>query len=39
MRKLLEDAGLTHEVRCDSAGIIGYHAGDPPDPRMHAAGR
>lgn len=39
MRKLLEDAELIHEVRCDSAGIIGYHTGDPPDPRMYAAGR
>ncbi len=38
MRKLLRDAGLADEVLCDSAGIIGYHAGEPPDARMRAAG-
>ncbi len=39
MRKLLEDAGLADQVRCDSAGIFGYHTGEPPDSRMTAAGR
>ncbi|MDQ8181897.1 low molecular weight protein-tyrosine-phosphatase [Pelagicoccus sp. SDUM812005] len=39
MRKLLEDAGLGDTVLCDSAGTIGYHTGNPPDPRMSAAGR
>ena len=39
MRKLLEEAGLEQEVRCDSAGTIGYHEGNPPDPRMTEAGR
>ncbi len=39
MRKLLQDAGLADAVRCDSAGTIGYHTGNSPDPRMSAAGR
>jgi len=39
MRKLLEDADLSDRVRCDSAGTIGYHVGNPPDPRMSSAGR
>lgn len=38
MRKLLQDAGLADEVVCDSAGIIGYHVGEPPDARMRTAG-
>ncbi len=39
MRRQLEQAGLADAVRCDSAGTIGYHAGNPPDPRMAVAGR
>nr|WP_281384346.1 low molecular weight protein-tyrosine-phosphatase [Pelagicoccus albus] len=39
MRKLLEDAGLADSVKCDSAGTIGYHTGNPPDPRMTVAGK
>lgn len=39
MRKLLEEAGLDSDINCDSAGTIGYHRGNPPDPRMSAAGR
>lgn len=39
MRKLLKDAGLGEDVVCDSAGIMGYHLGEPPDARMIAAGR
>ena len=39
MRKLLEDASLANEIRCDSAGTIGYHTGHPPDSRMILAGR
>ena len=35
MRALLERAGLAGEV--DSAGTMGYHVGDPPDPRSQAA--
>lgn len=39
MRRLLEDAGLADAVRCDSAGTLDYHTGEPPDSRMCAAGR
>ncbi|MGD9841500.1 MAG: low molecular weight protein-tyrosine-phosphatase [Steroidobacteraceae bacterium] len=39
MRKLLQDAGLADQVRCDSAGTLGYHSGASPDSRMHAAGQ
>lgn len=39
MRKLLDDSGLADKVHCDSAGTIGYHTGNPPDPRMSVAGR
>lgn len=31
---LVEKNGLTHEFRCDSAGILSYHAGEPADLRM-----
>lgn len=39
--KLVHDAGLAHAFEIDSAGTIGHHAGDPPDPRSqrHAAKR
>lgn len=33
-RKKVEEAGLEDRIRIDSAGTIGYHAGNPPDPRM-----
>ena len=36
-RKFVEDAGRTSEFEIDSAGTIGYHAGDPADSRMRAA--
>ena len=39
MRKLLEQAGLDCSVKCDSAGTIGFHTGNPPDCRMAQAGR
>jgi protein-tyrosine phosphatase len=39
MRQQLLQAGLADKVLCDSAGVIGYHSGDPPDSRMCAAGR
>ncbi len=35
----LEAAGLSHLVHVDSAGIGGWHAGDPPDERAIAAAR
>ena len=38
MRRLLQDAGLDGQVRCDSAGLLDYHSGEPPDARMRAAG-
>ena len=33
-RHLVEEAGLGGRIQIDSAGTIGYHAGNPPDPRM-----
>jgi len=39
MRRLLEEAGLDGHIRCDSAGLIDYHVGEPPDARMSSAGR
>ena len=41
MKKLIHDAGLDDRIKVDSAGIIGYHAGEKADPRMrsHAARR
>ena len=35
MRSLLERSGLAGVV--DSAGTMGYHVGEPPDPRSQAA--
>lgn len=39
MLKVLEDAGLSHQIKVDSAGIIDYHEGEKADTRMrqHAA--
>ena len=41
MRKLVESRGLENEFVIDSAGILSYHQGELPDPRMraHAARR
>ena len=41
MKKLVQDAGLDGRIKIDSAGIIGYHAGEKADPHMrsHAARR
>lgn len=41
MRTLVKRAGLEHEIRVDSAGILSYHQGELPDSRMrmHAARR
>ncbi len=36
-RKLLIEAGLAARVAVDSAGLEGWHAGDPPDPRAIAS--
>ena len=32
-RSLVNEAGLKKEIKIDSAGIHGYHIGEPPDPR------
>ena len=39
--KMIEKEGLSDEITCDSAGIIGAHAGEPADSRMkqHASER
>lgn len=41
MKKLIEENGLNSQVEIDSAGTIGFHEGEPADPRMsrHAARR
>ncbi len=36
-RKLVRRNGLQDRIECDSAGTIGYHAGEPADGRMRAA--
>jgi len=35
-RKLVHKEGLEERIEIDSAGTIGYHTGNPPDPRMSA---
>ena len=35
-RKLVHDETLDDRIEIDSAGTTGYHAGNPPDPRMSA---
>jgi len=37
MNHLIEQAGLSDNIVCDSAGTGGYHIGSPPDRRMTAA--
>lgn len=37
MNHLVEQAGLTGQIVCDSAGTSSYHIGSPPDRRMTAA--
>jgi protein-tyrosine phosphatase len=32
-QKLVAEAGLSHAIESDSAGISDYHQGEPPDPR------
>ncbi|RHJ91137.1 low molecular weight protein-tyrosine-phosphatase [Parabacteroides bouchesdurhonensis] len=36
MKKLVRDAGLQDRFEIDSAGLIGYHEGEPADSRMRA---
>ena len=37
MNHLIQEAGLTDKITCDSAGTSGYHVGAAPDRRMNAA--
>ena len=37
MNHLVDQAGLSSEIICDSAGTSSYHIGSPPDRRMSAA--
>ena len=37
MLHLIEQAGASDWISCDSAGTIGFHEGSPPDRRMTAA--
>lgn len=37
MNHLIEQAGLSEAITCDSAGTSSYHIGSPPDRRMSAA--
>ena len=36
-RRMVDEAGLGHEIELDSAGVIGYHAGERADARMRDA--
>ena len=38
LRRMLAEVGLHRDVEVDSAGIVDYHAGSPPDPRAQAHG-
>jgi protein-tyrosine phosphatase len=37
MNHLIQEAGLTDKIVCDSAGTSGYHVGASPDRRMSEA--
>lgn len=37
MNHLIEHAGLSRQITCDSAGTSSYHVGSSPDRRMTAA--
>ncbi len=37
MNHLVQEAGLSQDIICDSAGTSGYHIGEPADRRMSAA--
>ena len=39
MNQLIEEAGLSDKIICDSAGTSGYHIGAAPDRRMNAAAK
>lgn len=37
--KLVQERSLEDKITCDSAGTIGQHQGNPPDPRMQKAAK
>jgi protein-tyrosine phosphatase len=37
LQHLVEEEGLEDQILVDSAGTIGYHEGNPADPRMSSA--
>jgi len=39
MNHLIEQAGLSEQITCDSAGTSDYHIGEPPDHRMTKAAK
>jgi protein-tyrosine phosphatase len=39
LRRMVADAGLDRHVEVDSAGIVDYHAGSPPDHRAQQYAR
>lgn len=39
MNHLIEQAGLSDQIQCDSAGTSSYHIGSAPDRRMTAAAK
>lgn len=39
MNHLVEQASLSEQIICDSAGTASYHIGSPPDERMAAAAK
>lgn len=39
MKHLINQAGLSKEIICDSAGTSSYHIGSPPDRRMSNAAK
>jgi protein-tyrosine phosphatase len=38
-RHQIKEAGLARRIHADSAGMLDYHAGEPPDPRAQAAAK
>ncbi|MDP6352504.1 MAG: low molecular weight protein-tyrosine-phosphatase [Alphaproteobacteria bacterium] len=38
-RRAVEAAGLSHAIEVDSAGLTGWHEGEPPDKRAQEAAR
>jgi protein-tyrosine phosphatase len=39
MNSYINDAGLEDKIKCDSAGTISFHAGNPADARMQKHGK